>query len=91
MARLIKRKIKTTTADVYNENGERVITMEVNGAVSAPRMANIARRDFENTLLTVRNVHVSEDVYTMDEQEFIRHAERVGTVDVDANVDDVAE
>lgn len=91
MARLIKRKIKTTTAEVYDENGVRVITMEVNGAVSAPRMANIARRDFENALLTVRNVKVCEDVYTMDEQKFIKYAERVGTVDSEAIAEGVAE
>lgn len=81
MSRLIKRKIKRTTADVYDENGKRLGTMEVGGQVSAPRMANIARRDKGNPLLTVRNVVTSSDTYVMDVDEFVEHAERMGTIE----------
>lgn len=79
MSRFIKRKIKRTTAEVYDENGKRLGTMEVSGQLSAPRMANIVRRDKENPLLTVRNVVTSEDVYVMGVDEFVEHAERMGT------------
>lgn len=81
MSRLIKRKIKRTTADVYDENGKRLGTMEVGGQVSAPRMANIVRRDKGNPLLTVRNVVTSADTYVMDVDEFVEHAERMGTIE----------
>ena len=81
MSRLIKRKIKRTTAEVYNENGKRLGTMEVGGQVSAPRMANIVRRDKGNPLLTVRNVVTSADTYVMDVDEFVEHAERMGTIE----------
>ena len=81
MGKFIKRKIKLTTADVYDENGDRLGTMQVRGFVTAPRMANIARRDNENQLLTVRNVAQSEDVYIMDEDTFIQHADIMGSVD----------
>lgn len=81
MSRLIKRKIKRTTAEVYDENGKRLGTMEVGGQVSAPRMANIVRRDKGNPLLTVRNVITSADVYVMDVDEFVEHAERMGTIE----------
>lgn len=83
MSRIIKRKIKRTTAEVYDENGNRLGTMEVGGQVSAPRMANIARRDKGNPLLTVRNVVTSEDIYVMDVDEFVEHAERMGKADLD--------
>lgn len=82
MSRLIKRKIKRTTAEVYDENGKRLGTMEVTGQVSAPRMANIVRRDKGNPLLTVRNVVTSSDTYVMDVDEFVEHAERMGTVEL---------
>lgn len=85
MSRLIKRKIKRTTADVYDENGKRLGTMEVGGQVSAPRMANIARRDKGNPLLTVRNVVTSEDIYVMDVDDFVEHAERMGKADLEAD------
>lgn len=81
MSRYIKRKIKRTSAEVYDENGVRLGTMEVGGQVSAPRMANIVRRDKGNPLLTVRNVVTSEDVYVMDVDAFVEHAERMGTVE----------
>ena len=81
MSRLIKRKIKRTTAEVYDENGKRLGSMEVGGQVSAPRMANIVRRDKGNPLLTVRNVVTSADVYVMDVDEFVEHAERMGTIE----------
>lgn len=81
MSKYIKRKIKRTTADVYDENGKRLGTMEVSGRVSAPRMANIVRRDKGNSLLTVRNVVTSEDTYVMDVDEFVEHAERMGTIE----------
>ena len=81
MSRLIKRKIKRTTAEVYDENGKRLGIMEVGGQVSAPRMANIARRDKGNPLLTVRNVVTSADTYVMDVDEFVEHAERMGTIE----------
>lgn len=81
MSRIIKRKIKRTTAEVYDENGKRLGTMEVGGQVSAPRMANIARRDKGNPLLTVRNVVTSADTYVMDVDEFVEHAERMGTIE----------
>lgn len=80
MSSLIKRKIKRTTAEVYDENGKRLGTMEVGGQVSAPRMANIARRDKANPLLTVRNVVTSADTYVMSVDEFVEHAERMGTI-----------
>lgn len=83
MSRLIKRKIKRTTAEVYDENGKRLGTMEVGGQVSAPRMANIVRRDKGNPLLTVRNVVTSADVYVMDVDEFVEHAERMGTIELE--------
>ena len=81
MSRLIKRKIKRTTAEVYDENGKRLGTMEVGGQVSAPRMANIVRRDKGNPLLTVRNVVTSSDTYVMDVDEFVERAERMGTIE----------
>lgn len=81
MSRLIKRKIKRTTAEVYDENGKRLGSMEVGGQVSAPRMANIVRRDKGNPLLTVRNVVTSADTYVMDVDEFVEHAERTGTIE----------
>ena len=81
MSRIIKRKIKRTTAEVYDENGKRLGTMEVGGQVSAPRMANIVRRDKGNPLLTVRNVVTSADTYVMDVDEFVEHAERMGTIE----------
>lgn len=81
MSRLIKRKIKRTTAEVYDENGVRLGRMEVGGQVSAPRMANIVRRDKGNPLLTVRNVITSSDTYVMDVDEFVEHAERMGTIE----------
>ena len=81
MSRLIKRKIKRTAAEVYDENGKRLGTMEVGGQVSAPRMANIVRRDKGNPLLTVRNVVTSADTYVMDVDEFVEHAERMGTIE----------
>lgn len=84
MSRIIKRKIKRTTAEVYDENGKRLGTMEVGGQVSAPRMANIARRDKGNPLLTVRDVVTSEDIYVMDVDEFVEHAERMGKADLES-------
>ena len=74
MARIIKRKIRTTDCEVVDENGQRVTLMRISGNVSAPRMANIVRRDKENTLLSVRNVVATEKVYYMTEEEFIQHA-----------------
>lgn len=87
MSRLIKRKIKRTTAEVYDENGKRLCTMEVGGQVSAPRMANIVRRDKGNPLLTVRNVVTSADTYVMDVDEFVEHAERMGTIEPEPEAD----
>lgn len=81
MSSVIKRKIKRTTAEVYDENGKRLGTMEVGGQVSAPRMANIVRRDKGNPLLTVRNVVTSADTYVMHVDEFVEHAERMGTIE----------
>ena len=81
MSRTIKRKIKRTTAEVYDENGVRLGRMEVGGQVSAPRMANIVRRDKGNPLLTVRNVITSSDTYVMDVDDFVEHAERMGTIE----------
>lgn len=83
MSKYIKRKIKRTTAEVYDENGKRLGSMEVGGQVSAPRMANIARRDKGNPLLTVRNVVTSADTYVMDVDEFVEHAERTGTIEAE--------
>lgn len=74
MARIIKRKIRTTECEVVDENGQRVTLMRISGNVSAPRMANIVRRDKENPLLSVRNVVASEKVYYMTEEEFMQHA-----------------
>lgn len=74
MARIIKRKIRTTECEVVDENGQRVTLMRISGNVSAPRMANIVRRDKENPLLSVRNVVATEKVYYMTEEEFIQHA-----------------
>lgn len=74
MARIIKRKIRTTECEVVDENGQRVTLMRISGNVSAPRMANIVRRDKENQLLSVRNVVATEKVYYMTEEEFIQHA-----------------
>lgn len=74
MARIIKRKIRTTECEVVDENGQRVTLMRISGNVSAPRMANIVRRDKENPLLSVRNVVATEKVYYMTEEEFMEHA-----------------
>lgn len=74
MARIIKRKIRTTECEVVDENGQRVTLMRISGNVSAPRMANIVRRDKENPLLSVRNVVATEKVYYMSEEEFMQHA-----------------
>lgn len=74
MARVIKRRFRFTTCDVVDENGELVAVMRVLGKLSAPRMANIARRDRANTLLSVRNLRYSACVYGMDEGEFMAHA-----------------
>ena len=74
MARIIKRKIRTTECEVVDENGQRVTLMRISGNVSAPRMANIVRRDKENPLLSVRNVLATEKVYYMTEEEFMQHA-----------------
>lgn len=74
MARLIKRKIRTTECEVVDENGQRVTLMRISGNVSAPRMANIVRRDKDNPLLSVRNVVANENVYYMTEEEFMQHA-----------------
>lgn len=74
MARLIKRKIRTTECEVVDENGQRVTLMRISGNVSAPRMANIVRRDKDNPLLSVRNVVATEKVYYMTEEEFMQHA-----------------
>lgn len=74
MARIIKRKIRTTECEVVDENGQRVTLMRITGNVSAPRMANIVRRDKENPLLSVRNVVATEKVYYMTEEEFMQHA-----------------
>lgn len=74
MARIIKRKIRTTECEVVDENGQRVTLMRISGNVSAPRMANIVRRDKENPLLSVRNVVATEKVYYMTEEEFIQYA-----------------
>lgn len=74
MARIIKRKIRTTECEVVDENGQRVTLMRISGNVSAPRMANIVRRDKDNTLLSVRNVVATEKVYYMTEEEFMQHA-----------------
>lgn len=74
MARIIKRKIRTTECEVVDENGQHVTLMRISGNVSAPRMANIVRRDKENPLLSVRNVVATEKVYYMTEEEFMQHA-----------------
>lgn len=74
MARIIKRKIRTTECEVVDENGQRVTLMRISGNVSAPRMANIVRRDKENPLLSVRNVVATEKLYYMTEEEFMQHA-----------------
>lgn len=74
MARIIKRKIRTTECEVVDENGQRITLMRISGNVSAPRMANIVRRDKENPLLSVRNVVATEKIYYMTEDEFMRHA-----------------
>ena len=74
MARIIKRKIRTTECEVVDENGQRGTLMRISGNVSAPRMANIVRRDKENPLLSVRNVVATEKVYYMTEEEFMQHA-----------------
>ena len=74
MARIIKRKIRTTECEVVDENGQRVTLMRISGNVSAPRMANIVRRDKDNALLSVRNVVATEKVYYMTEEEFMQHA-----------------
>lgn len=74
MARIIKRKIRTTDCEVVDENGQRVTLMRISGNVSAPRMANIVRRDKDNPLLSVRNVVATEKVYYMTEEEFMQHA-----------------
>lgn len=74
MARIIKRKIRTTECEVVDENGQRVTLMCISGNVSAPRMANIVRRDKDNPLLSVRNVVATEKVYYMTEEEFMQHA-----------------
>ena len=83
MARIIKRKIRTTECEVVDENGQRVTLMRISGNVSAPRMANIVRRDKENPLLSVRNVVATKKVYYMTDDEFMQHAHEM--IEVEEN------
>lgn len=70
----VRRSIVKTTADVIDETGAVVGTVEKHGTTSAARMANIARREFKNPLVTVRNLVQEKKTYSMSEADFFKMA-----------------
>lgn len=70
----VKRKLNKTVATVIDADGRTLGTIEKDGKIGAARMANVARREFESPLVTIRDLHVDFEIYSMDESTFFEHA-----------------
>lgn len=72
----VKRSRKTTVAEVVTPEGEPVGEVACPGTASPPRLANVARREFKNPMLTVRNVRVIVETFSMPVSKFFEIAEK---------------
>lgn len=73
----IKRTRKITIAEVITPEGEPVAEIVRPGTLSAPRMANSARREFRDNTLTVRNIRHISETYVMGANRFFELADRI--------------
>jgi len=72
----VKRTRKITVAQVVTPEGEPVGEVTCPGTASPPRLANVARREFKNPMLTVRNIRVIAETYSMPSSKFFELAEK---------------
>lgn len=72
----VKRTRKMTVAEVITPEGEPIGEVTCPGTVSPPRLANVARREFKDSMLTVRNVRVIAETYSMPSSKFFELAEK---------------
>lgn len=70
----VKRKRNWTVANVIDADGRVLGTVTKEGKLGAARMANVARREFESPLVTIRDLHVDSKTYSMDEEFFFGNA-----------------
>lgn len=70
----VKRKKNWTVANVIDADGRVLGTVIKEGKLGAARMANVARREFESPLVTIRDLHVDSETYSMDEEFFFGNA-----------------
>ena len=79
----VRRTLIATTAEVVDENGNHVGEVRKDGRATAARLANIARREYGNPLITIRNICEDTVTYSMPETEFFKLATIVGTDEAD--------
>lgn len=72
----VKRTRKMTVAEVITPEGEPIGEVSCPGTVSPPRLANVARREFKNPMLTVRNIRTVAEIYSMPSSKFFELAEK---------------
>ena len=71
---MVKRTKVVTKATVVEPGGNVVGSIERYGNICAARLANVARREFENALVTVVDVTNDKTTYGMDEDKFFAEA-----------------
>lgn len=72
----VKRTRKITVAQVVTPEGEPVGEIACPGTASPPRLANVARREYKNPMLTVRNVRIIAETYSMPVSKFFELADK---------------
>lgn len=72
----VKRTQTVTLADIIDRNGNKVGEIEEDGNFTEGRMANIARKELNDPLASVRNVRKERVVYFMDAERFFALADK---------------
>lgn len=72
----VKRTQTVTLADIIDRNGNKVGEIEEDGNFTEGRMANIARKELNDPLATVRNVRKERVAYFMDAESFFELADK---------------
>lgn len=72
----VKRTQTVTMADIIDRNGNKVGEIEEDGNYTEGRMANIARKELNDPLASVRNVRKQRVVYYMDAERFFALADK---------------
>lgn len=73
----VTRTRKATLAQVVSADGEVLGEISRPGTVQLARMANVARREWHDPTVTVRNVRTVAETYVMPSSKFFELAEKV--------------